>query len=155
MEFLWDGEEIQKSFDDIIIAVEENEIENIGKLIITSQRLIWKGENDLEFIVEIPFIVLHAISRDLEGFPIPCIYCQFDDKTSFLGKSETDEVYLIPKDESLLQDIFDALSKAAMLNPDPDLEEEYNDDLVFNREEVLSHLDSVLDTNNFEVEENN
>ena len=50
-----------------------------GRLTITSKRLMWQEEEGgagKTYEVEVPMITLHAISKDPESFPKPCLYCQ-------------------------------------------------------------------------------
>lgn len=65
------------------------------------------------------------------------------------------EMYIVPSNENDLMSIFEALSQAALLNPDPpeEGEEEGDDELIFNVDEVnlgaeqaraLQHLESVF-----------
>ena len=88
----------------------------------------------LSLDIDIPFIVLHAISRDKESYPEPCLYCQLDSDE----EETTDELRVLPPDESDLYPLFEALSHAASLNPDPpeDGEEEGDDELIFDSAEV-------------------
>ena len=112
---LHDNEEIFLNLDNIEVSFSETyEVLGIFNLKITNQRLTLLNE-DSGYEFDIPFIGLHAISRDINSYPKPCIYCQLDQE-----EGETpEEMYLSPSDSNQLQSIFDALSKAALLNPDP------------------------------------
>ena len=137
-----------------------------GELIITSKRILWIGSTDATdrkcFDFDVPYIILHAISRDPDSYPVPCLYCQLDqdeelneeDKSEKSNGDEYDsgEAYFIPSKEEDLQALFDAFSHAALLNPDPlsDDEQDGEDDnsttiltenensagFIFNGEEV-------------------
>ena len=112
---LHDNEEIFLYLDNIEVSFSETyEVLGIFNLKITNQRLTLLNE-DSGYEFDIPFIGLHAISRDINSYPKPCIYCQLDQE-----EGETpEEMYLSPNDTNQLQNIFDSLSKAALLNPDP------------------------------------
>ena len=143
-------------------------------LIITTKRVVLLGEL-MSFDFDIPYITLHAVTRDPASYPQPCIYCQLnyeidDDANNLEVESENneeitsvvllqpkDEMFIIPQDpENHLNDIFKALSHAAMLNPDPSDggdDDSDGDDFIYNQEEVelgarealrLDHLESVF-----------
>ncbi len=156
-----------------------------GTLFITSKRVVFLGDNSsIAFDFDVPFIVLHAVSRDPLTYPRPCIYCELDSEEVDLGESDfvdgcsdgevemvndtheaTDirgnivnhdnewkELIIVPEDENNLMSIFEALSHAALLNPDPE-EEGDNEDFIYNLEEVnlgveqtrvLNHLENVF-----------
>lgn len=127
-----------------------------GKLYITSKRVLWIGENvDSAFDYDVPFIALHAVSRDVDSYPKPCIYCQLDvEEEDEEDEDVNTEVFFAPSDESDLMKMFDALSHAALLNPDPEVDgEEFLGDFIYDADEIaegseqariLNHLDSVF-----------
>ncbi len=128
-----------------------------GTLYITSKRLLWIGESvDSAYDYDIAYIVLHAVSRDEQSYPKPCVYCQLDveETGDEEDEEESSEVFLVPEHETDLMALFDALSHAALLNPDPEEEgDEFCGDFVYNTEEitmgaeqarVLDHLESVF-----------
>ena len=64
----------------------------------------------MAFDFDIPYISLHAISRDTSSFPYPCIYCQLDEDEEDFNNDDEDndeaneddspkEMYLVPKDD--------------------------------------------------------
>lgn len=123
----------------------------VFELFVTSARVaILSQESSYEF--DIPFIGLHAISRDPNGFRKPCLYCQLDQE-----ENETpDEMFLVPENSDLLKSMFDAFSHAATLNPDPlePGEDEGDDELIYDVDEVnlgaiqaqrLAYLESVFE----------
>jgi nucleotide-sensitive chloride channel 1A len=81
--------------------------------------------------------MLHAISRDPDSYPVPCLYCQLDSDN---GEEdvETPELRVIPAEERDLFPLFEAFSYAASINPDlPEAgEEDGDDELIFNSDEV-------------------
>ena len=162
-------------------------------LYVTSKRVILIGDH-VHLGFDVPYIILHAVTRDPASYPLPCLYCQLDyddeedDEEDDVGGGSNDDVdgegedlaaettaatttvnelpvvpllvpkgemFLVPKDELDLMSIFDAFSKAALLNPG---EEEDDDDdpfgeLIYNQDEVkmgseqaraLERLESVF-----------
>ncbi len=113
--------------------------EGVGELVITSSRVCWLGPSSSSEI-DVPYIVLHAVSRDPATFPKPCIYCQ-------LGEGEElKEVYFIPECEERLEPMFEAFCKAAELCFSDDCTPSEDGDVVdeSRNDEVLRHLDNVL-----------
>ena len=135
----------------------------IGSLYITNKRVIWvstknsdnrNGDNNnnnnscsngsLAFDIDIQYVLLHAISKDPESFTKPCVYCQLDSNDNVDGNEDSDEddvilneVFFVPQEESDLMKVFEALSNAALQNPD-DEDEDNNDyeGFIYNEEEV-------------------
>ena len=176
---LWEGEDINFKLDRVELATNLDLDHPLpGTLYVTSKRVIWLGhQSAVAYDFDVPYITLHAISRDPNSFPKPCVYCQLDeempddiledcdeeDDGESTGDQDSDgndqvmtEIYLVPEEERDIQSIFDALSHAAMLNPDPEEEgddAEGYDDFIYNLEEVqlgaeqakaLEHLESVF-----------
>ena len=152
-------------------------------LYVTSKRVILIG-NHVHLAFDVPYIILHAVTRDPASYPLPCLYCQldYDDEEEEDGDVDGDvdgddgeseniddegeeasasaaveaatttieppiapllipkgEMFLVPNDETDLMSIFDAFSKAALLNPG-DEEDDDDDDfggLIYNQDEVL------------------
>lgn len=138
-----------------------------GKLFVTSKRVIWLGQDEKAFDFDVKYITLHAITRDTDSYPKPCIYCQLDafnsedggdadgDEDAEEEEEILDEMYIVPSSEDQLQSVFDALSTAAMKNPDDpeEWEQDGDDELIYNTDEVelgaeqartLAHLESVF-----------
>ena len=139
------------------LSFSSSEVGERGVLYITNRRVIWLGEHSYD--IDVPYIILHAISHDVASFPRPCIYCQFDlEETVLDNEDEEDnvlsEMFLVPEEESDLQVIFEALSTAAMANPDEVEDDEAgqffydntNVHLTADGEATLSHLDNLLDS---------
>ncbi len=112
--------------------------EGVGEVVITSSRVCWLGPSSSTEI-DIPYIVLHAVSRDPATFPRPCVYCQ-------LGEGEElREVYFVPEREERLEPLFEALCRAAELCPDNSTPSEDGENMdEYRNEEVLRHLDNLL-----------
>ena len=62
----------------------------------------------MAFDFDIPYISLHAISRDTSSFPHPCIYCQLDEDEEDYNNDDDEEneddspkeIYLVPKEDT-------------------------------------------------------
>ena len=134
--------------------------EGIGRLVITSQRIIWIKNGlvraksfffcNLLFLGSVEVgkgwefrdIALHAISRACENFKFPAIYCQLiPTEQSQNDEYETQEIRFVPSTDSMLQGIYDTMSKGAAMNPDPmsdddgqlmNMEIDVNEDLLAN-----------------------
>ena len=116
-------------FEDISLHVgNSSHNKGVGKLTITSKQVLWQAHStagdrgaeaaggETEFAVEFRQIILHAICRDVNAFPHPCIYCQLDVNNVF-GEAGS-EARFVPADSSSLQDLFRTFSEGAALNPD-------------------------------------
>lgn len=142
-----------------------------GVVHITQSRILWLGTQQ-SFDFDVRFIALHAISRDLESYPLPCLYCQFarDEPADDVQEADRDEddmmqdiatnaleMFLAPADEAALLPLFEAFSNASLMNPDPvepghEHDADEDDELICNLDEietergnrVLMHLESLL-----------
>jgi len=87
-----------------------------GSLYVTSKNVIWvSGDPEKSFSVDMPTVMMHAISRDEQCFPKACLYCILDVEDD----DELNEIRFVPMDETKLQDLYNAFSSSAALNPDP------------------------------------
>jgi len=130
----------------------ERKTEGKGVLYITTKNVIWLSNEDGNkgFSIDYPFLTMHAVSRDLSSFRIPCIYCQLDQEEEEEEEEEWSEVRFVPADANHLDVIYEALSKCAELNPDPARDEE--GEFYFNEDEVskaLSKLSVNMDEERF------
>lgn len=186
---LWEGETLDFQLQKVQITNSKDATPYSGTLFVTSKRVVFLGENNgPAFDFDVPFIALHAVSRDPMTYPKPCIYCQLDsedlefdnqygeeeeegnnaeeeDKANDNEESvamengndndndEWKELIIIPEEERDVMTIFEALSHAALLNPDPEEDDEGDDDFIYNLDEVnlgaeqarmLDHLESVF-----------
>jgi hypothetical protein len=215
---LFESESILYELSEVELAFETSEAIGRGSLYVTTTRFVWIGR-ELAFDFDVPFVVLHSITRDPNSYKTPCLYCQLDQfsdddweggqedsnddedededgakteellvkngctegivagvsgavirneerkgggerDTMFVTTSavntRTGEMYLSPLDESHLTALYEAFSRAALLNPDP-LEEGHeegeDDELIYDVAEValgaeqaraLAHLESVF-----------
>ena len=165
---LWDNEEINLKLEDVELCV-NSEKGPIGRgtLYVTTKRVLWLGVSEETFDFDVPYIVLHAISRDENSYPKPCVYCQLeyecegdaDQRDEDTENDVIDELFIVPSKDEEVRVIFDALSHAALLNPDPpeEGEQEGDDELIYNTDEVnlgaeqaraLAHLESVFTVGN-------
>jgi chloride channel, nucleotide-sensitive, 1A len=131
---LGDDESLQLTRSDITMSlgVAEPAIGN-GTLYVTSRRVIWissdNPEDERTYDIDIGYIGLHAISKDPNSYPLPCVYCQLGYESGDETEGGDEEVVVPPTElffapqhssDEELKHIFDALSLAAMLNPDLD-----------------------------------
>lgn len=101
-----------------------------GTLFIAESRVSWVSEESQGFSLEYPSIALHAISRDLNTYPQPCLYlmidCKIDeDEGSEISEDSDDdettaitEIRFIPDDNDALDSMFRAMSECQILHPD-------------------------------------
>ncbi|WOH07452.1 hypothetical protein DCAR_0726882 [Daucus carota subsp. sativus] len=76
---------------------------------------------------------LHAVSRDQEAYPSPCIYAQIS------------ELRLVPEDHSQLDMLFGVFCECAELNPDP-IEREQEHNWIFSAEQMVTDSAEVDDS---------
>ncbi|CAI5489596.1 unnamed protein product [Closterium sp. Naga37s-1] len=73
------GEVLLHSQPDVGLVLGESDVDESGNLYITSKRVIWHSTHTPHGIaVSLVDLSMHAISRDLEAYPKPCIYTQVD-----------------------------------------------------------------------------
>lgn len=130
---LWDGETIDFSLNNVKFAWDAESSPESGILFITSKRVIWIGQTKA-YDFDVPYITLHAVSKDPSCYPLPCVFCQLDEEED--TEEEHTQMFLAPEDEADVYRIFDAFSHAALLNPDEEDDDEGEDDFIFNEEEV-------------------
>lgn len=65
---------------DVEIVLGDGHVDHFGTLYVTTRRLVWLSNEDTQKGYGVDFIALtmHAISRDIEAYPEPCIYTQID-----------------------------------------------------------------------------
>ena len=163
-------ETIDYCLSDVELAFTSTKIIGLGKLYVTSTRVIWIGEQKA-YEFDVPFIILHAITHDSESYPKACLYCQLDSEEEYNDSNDEEneenedsdnnerddklptELFFAPTDEVDLIHMFDAFSRAALLNPDEAENDEMDGELIYNLDEVqlgaeqskaLDHLESVF-----------
>ncbi|CAK9858659.1 unnamed protein product [Sphagnum jensenii] len=149
------------------IVLGESPAEQPGTLYVTTRRLVWLSDEDMHkgYAVDFLSLTMHAISRDEDAYPQPCIYSQIDggeDEDEEYEEDGTDdgaeeplesenhgsvgdfshvtEMRLVPRDASSLDHLFQVLCDCAALNPDPEGEQEGEGDWFFNEDEVMSNV---------------
>ena len=115
-------EELLYTLEDVRITAAPQEGDNTpwgaGRLRVTSRRVLWEQPaHGFELLAK--RVGLHAVTRDVQTFPEPCLYVQL-----LLSDAAADdavsELFLVPPDAAALEPLFDALSRTAELNPDSD-----------------------------------
>ncbi|OAE18589.1 hypothetical protein AXG93_1923s1450 [Marchantia polymorpha subsp. ruderalis] len=73
-----EDESIAHVAPDVGIVLEEGPVQQNGTLYITTKRLIWLSNDNLQKGYAVSFLSLsmHAISRNPNAYPVPCIYTQ-------------------------------------------------------------------------------
>ena len=122
-------EELLYTLEDVRITAAPQEGDNApwgaGRLRVTSRRVLWEQPaHGFELLAK--RVGLHAVTRDAQTFPEPCLYVQL-----LLSDAAADdavsELFLVPPDAAALEPLFDALSRTAELNPDSDDESDESD----------------------------
>lgn len=151
------GESLHSVQAGVGIALDDGPLQQPGTLYITTKRLIWMIDGGIHgYAVDFLSLSMHAISRDPEAYPAPCIYTQIEaddgynygdedvDEAIGLNNHETgdlskvQEMRLVPSDASVLESLFQILCDVAIMNPDPEGEPEGEADWFFNEDEVLA-----------------
>ncbi|CAN1180538.1 Chloride conductance regulatory protein ICln [Linum perenne] len=133
------GEELVHAQPEVAIVVGNRAPEAPGALYISSKKVVWLSDVDREkgYAVDFLSLSLHAVSRDPEAYPSPCIYAQIEtgadeddsdgsdsESTETLDLSKVTEMRLIPSDPSQLDHLFQIFCECAELNPEPIDEDE-------------------------------
>lgn len=113
------------------------------------RRVIWmKDESDTGYAIDFYHLMCHAIARETSSeIPQPCIYCQLD-----TDSDEYHDARFVPEQADQLENIYQALSRGAELNPDPVQDDEGQwicneedlDSLNAPQSATLAHLESVF-----------
>ncbi|KAF8413033.1 hypothetical protein HHK36_001007 [Tetracentron sinense] len=137
-------EELMHVQPGVAIVLGNRTPESPGTLYISTKRVMWLSDMVRErgYSVDFLSLSLHAVSRDPEAYPSPCIYAQIEtdaveDEESGGSDSECDETLdvskvtemrLIPSDPNQLDILFDIFCECAELNPEPveEQDEEHN-----------------------------
>ncbi|XP_057740755.1 chloride conductance regulatory protein ICln-like isoform X1 [Arachis stenosperma] len=122
-----------------------------GTLYITTKQVIWLSDvdNTKGYAIDFLSISLHAVSRDPDAYPYPCLYTQIDTNAEEDGSESSDsessdiqdlsritEMRLIPSDPSQLDTLFQVFCECAELNPEPNDEEGEEHDWVFSADQM-------------------
>uniref|UniRef100_A0A6M2ECE4 Chloride conductance regulatory protein ICln n=1 Tax=Populus davidiana TaxID=266767 RepID=A0A6M2ECE4_9ROSI len=137
------GEELMLVCREVSIVIGNGSPESPGTLYISTKKVVWLSDVDRTkgYAVDFLSISLHAVSRDPEAYPSPCIYTQIEtgededesegsdsECSDALDLSKVTEMRLVPSDPSQLDTLFQVFCECAELNPEPveDNEEEHN-----------------------------
>lgn len=151
------GEELMHVQPSVAVALGRRLPESHGTLYISTKRVIWLSDTDKSrgYAVDFLSISLHAVSRDPDAYPTPCIYTQIeieDDDGSESDGSDSDgtedvelskirEMRLMPSDPSQLETLFDVFCRCAELNPEPNEDGEEENSWFFGGEEIAGEGD--------------
>ncbi|XP_027353740.1 chloride conductance regulatory protein ICln isoform X2 [Abrus precatorius] len=147
------GEELMRVLHGVDIVLGNLPRESHGTLYITTKQVIWVGDADKTkgYAVDFLSISLHAVSRDPDAYPVPCLYTQIDteadeDHDSDNSDSEFNhvqqdlssirEMRLVPTDPAQLDTLFEIFCEGAELNPEPNDEEGEEHDWVFGTDQM-------------------
>eukprot|EP00262_Sarcandra_glabra_P010104 TRINITY_DN2499_c0_g1_i1.p1 TRINITY_DN2499_c0_g1~~TRINITY_DN2499_c0_g1_i1.p1 ORF type:complete len:269 (+),score=27.86 TRINITY_DN2499_c0_g1_i1:21-827(+) len=149
------GEELMHVQPRVAIVLGKRAPESPGILYISTKRVLWLSDVDEDrgYAVDFLSVSLHAVSRDQEAYPSPCIYAQIeveagDDDESGGSDSECiedvelskiTEMRLVPSEPSQLDTLFDIFCQCAELNPDP-CEEQEDNEWVFDTEQMVEDV---------------
>ncbi|EDQ84478.1 uncharacterized protein MONBRDRAFT_12744 [Monosiga brevicollis MX1] len=137
------------------------ETHGTGKLSITDVDVAWwSADRNYGYAVNYPDLMLHAVSRDVERFPEPCVFCYLDlegDDASEVGESRLREVLFmlpqcgsriatpftkdetvsgeaemrfVPADANQLDAIYTAMCQGQAANPDMNGDDDDDDDVA-------------------------
>ncbi|KAH9678272.1 chloride conductance regulatory protein ICln [Citrus sinensis] len=155
------GEELIRVQPSVSIVVGTRAPESPGTLYITSKQVVWLSDVDRAkgYAVDFLSLSLHAVSRDPEAYPSPCIYTQIEtedddedvdegsdnESVEALDLSKVTEMRLVPSDASqyhrlhwcvVVDNLFEIFCECAELNPEPIEEEEEGHNWVFSADQL-------------------
>lgn len=145
------GEELMHVQPGVSIVLGSRPPESPGTLYITTKQLVWLSDVDRTrgYAVDFFSLSLHAVSRDPEAYPSPCIYTQIEiaaeedesegsdsESSESLDISKITEMRLVPSDPSQLDMLFQIFCECAELNPEPNEEEEEEHNWIFSADQI-------------------
>ncbi|XP_062092127.1 chloride conductance regulatory protein ICln [Humulus lupulus] len=128
------GEELMHFQPGVSIVLANHPSQSPGTLYISSKKIVWLSDVEREkgYAVDFLSLSLHAVSRDPEAYPSPCIYAQIEigtdedesedsdsESNGVLDLSKITEIRLIPSDPNQLDQLFEIFCECAELNPEP------------------------------------
>uniref|UniRef100_A0A2P2J837 Chloride conductance regulatory protein ICln n=1 Tax=Rhizophora mucronata TaxID=61149 RepID=A0A2P2J837_RHIMU len=128
------GEELMYVQPGVAIVISSRPPESPGTLYISTKKVVWLSDVDREkgYAVDFLSLSLHAVSRDPEAYPSPCIYSQIETEADgdesgdsdsecckILDLSKVTEMRLVPSDPNQLDTLFQIFCECAELNPEP------------------------------------
>lgn len=149
------GEEIMHVQSGVSIVLDNQPAEASGTLYITSKQVIWLSDLDTSkgYAIDFYSISLHAVSRDPEAYPLPCLYTQIDKEDNEADRDESDgseseldgasldlskikEMRLVPSDPNQLDILFEVFCECAELNPEPIEDEGEEHEWIFSADQM-------------------
>ncbi|XP_062153693.1 chloride conductance regulatory protein ICln [Alnus glutinosa] len=145
------GEELMHELPGVAVVIGNRAPESPGTLYVSSKQVIWLSDVDRAkgYAVDFLSLSLHAISRDPEAYPSPCIYAQIETEadedesegsdsegSDALDLSKITEMRLVPSNPSQLDTLFDIFCQCAELNPEPIDEQEQEHNWVFSADQI-------------------
>ncbi|XP_024024887.1 chloride conductance regulatory protein ICln isoform X2 [Morus notabilis] len=146
------GEELMHVQRGVSIVLGNRPPESPGTLYISTKKVVWLSDVDRAkgYAVDFLFLSLHAVSRDPEAYPSPCIYTQIEtgDDEDESGDSDSEcngaaqdlskitEMRLIPSDAGQLDRLFEIFCECAELNPEPIEGEEEAHNWIFSADRI-------------------
>lgn len=147
------GEELVHVQPGVSIVLGNRPPECPGTLYISSRQVVWLSDTDRGkgYAVDFLSISLHAVSRDPEAYPSPCIYTQIEtgteddgsdgsdsDNDEALDLSKVTEMRLVLSDPNQLDTVFEVFCECAELNPEPIVEEGGEHNWVFSVDHMVA-----------------
>ncbi|CAI9108453.1 OLC1v1008043C1 [Oldenlandia corymbosa var. corymbosa] len=147
------GEELVHVQPSVSIALGNRPLESPGTLYISSKQVVWLSDVDRTkgYAVDFLSVSLHAVSRDPEAYPSPCIYTQIEtgveddesessdsENNETLDLSKITEMRLVPSDPDQLDTLFEIFCDCAELNPEPVDEEDGEHNWVFSADNLVT-----------------
>lgn len=145
------GEELMHVQPAVSIVLGNRPPESPGTLYISTKQVVWLSDTDRAkgYAVDFFSVSLHAVSRDPEAYPSPCIYTQIETGAEVDESEDSDsendgasnlskitEMRLVPSDPNQLDMLFAIFCECAELNPDPIQEEEGEHNWVFSADQL-------------------
>ncbi|KAL0299407.1 UNVERIFIED_CONTAM: Chloride conductance regulatory protein ICln [Sesamum radiatum] len=145
------GEELMHVQPGVSIVLGNRPPQSPGTLYISTKQVVWLSDTDRAkgYAVDFVSVSLHAVSRDPEAYPSPCIYTQIEtgaeelesedsdsESDDMLNLSKITEMRLVPSDPNQLDTLFTIFCECAELNPDPVEEGEDGHNWVFSADQL-------------------
>lgn len=145
------GEELMRVQPGVDVVLANRPRESHGTLYVSNKQVIWLSDVDKAkgYAVDFLSVSLHAVSRDPEAYPVPCIYTQIDTNpdgdesdnsdsecNETLDLSRIREMRIIPSDPSQLDSLFEIFCECAELNPEPNDEEGEEHEWIFTADQM-------------------
>ncbi|XP_056638186.1 methylosome subunit pICln-like [Diorhabda carinulata] len=141
--FRYPESDIKCEHKDVRVFLDKKDL-GLGTLIVSERTFCWHQREDIGFSISYSSISLHAISKDANVHPNACVYVMIDGHFTMPGdvppepetnddsdvESEPDisEIIVVPENEELIQEIYNAITLCQELNPDPMDEVDESDD---------------------------